>query len=65
MTIPPDTKPTEPSSLFSLSSLESLAGGTDLLAKGSPTEPDGSGVLDGHGPHPPAPREAHPCAASR
>ena len=46
MTIPPDTKPTEPSSLFSLSSLESLAGGTDLLAKGSPTEPDGSGVLD-------------------
>jgi hypothetical protein len=46
MTIPPNTNLTEPSSLFSLSSLESLAVGTDLLVKSGPSEQEGSGVLD-------------------
>jgi hypothetical protein len=46
MTIPPNTKPTEPSSLFSLSSLESLAVATDLLTKSGPAAQEGSGVLD-------------------
>ena len=49
MTIPPNTHPaTEPSSLFSLSSLESLAVATDLLVKTGPAEQEGSGVLDIH-----------------
>src|SRR5688500_1848144 len=49
MTIPPNTKPqVEASSLFSLSSLESLAVATDLLHKSGPTPEEGSGVLDVH-----------------